>query len=98
MPLFGELPKRMQAHPKSSTFWTIFLYFPLVMALIGVSLLLGGYLSARYLGYDEIWDRFKAFVHQIRMIPVYRQYQSVNCDAREDELDSFDIARDNRMI
>jgi hypothetical protein len=68
------------------------------MASIGVALLLGGYLSARYLGYDEIWDRFKAFVHHIRMIPIYRQYQSVNFDAREDELDSFEIARENRVI
>ncbi|KAI9105324.1 hypothetical protein DFS34DRAFT_598936 [Phlyctochytrium arcticum] len=56
---------------------------PLVLGLILTLILLAAYATARFLGYDKIWDRFTFFVHRMRRWRTYSKYKGLASTAKE---------------
>ncbi|TPX66836.1 hypothetical protein SpCBS45565_g04168 [Spizellomyces sp. 'palustris'] len=50
---------------------------PMILGAVLALILLTGYMIARFLGYDKIWDRFVFFVHRLKRWRMYRNYRGL---------------------
>ncbi|KAJ3046234.1 hypothetical protein HDV00_000046 [Rhizophlyctis rosea] len=76
---------------------TAFYIIPMILGVVLAFILMIGYVVARALGYDKIWDRFVNFVNRVKRWRMYRQYTGLNSSAKvgdgeeDDDLDLGDL-------
>ncbi|KAI8918310.1 hypothetical protein DFJ77DRAFT_455120 [Powellomyces hirtus] len=67
------------------------LNIPLILGAIAALLLAVGFATARFLGYDKIWDRFVLGVQRLKRWKMYRNYTSLGASGKDDDEEDEDF-------
>lgn len=60
---------------------------PIILSVLMSVALVIGFLVARWLGYDNIWHRFKLMYHRLRLWKTFAQYEQVHDSPPAEDID-----------